>query len=217
MTDADDTNLVNRRAAALSALLAASDAAPRPVAFPADRVARAARHGVQVRRLRIAAATALLLAGAGVPPVRAWIVDSVRSIWSRVAGAARPVARPDTAVAPAAPGAGTMGSVTIPVGDAFTLRVASRQAAGAITIETFEGPSASATVTGERDAAELVVLPDGLRIVNARGGSAGYLLRVPASIGRVTLLIGRETPRVFRPDSAGQRWVVELGALRNVR
>ena len=209
----DDAAVVARRSARLGALLAATDEAPRRVAFPAEQVARAQARGVMVRRLRIAAVAALFLAAVGVPPVRAWIVDSARAFWVALGHPMRTEAvTPSVPSGP--PNAAAVGAVSIPVGESFVLRIATRQASGTLTIQVVADSLASATVMGERDAAELVIMPDGLRFVNQPASTAGYVLKVPASVTKLTVQIGREAPRTLRP-SADQHWTIDLGARRN--
>jgi hypothetical protein len=209
MTGTYDDARLERRAARLSALLVTTDASPPAAVYPAERIAGAMRRAVMMRRLRIAAAAALLMAGLGVPPVRAWIVGSVRTIWTRVMGGGR------LAVAPSptpAPPAAAMGTITVSPSPEFTLRVATRQAAGEVTILVTDGAEVSATVVGQPDAADLTVFPDGIRIANVRQTTAGYQLRVPRSVSRLVVRVGRETPVIFHPTASGQRYVVALRA-----
>jgi hypothetical protein len=201
-----------RRVERLGRTLAAADPASRPIAFPAARIARAAQRRT-IRRWGIAAAITLLIAGAaGVPPVRAWIVGAARTLFSRTTrgpAAVRPAAAPAAPVAPL----DTAGAVTFtPPDNVFVLRIAGRQAVGTVTIEAAERASASATVTGDRGSVELLVLPDGLRIVNAQGSRAGYVVRLPGALSRVVLQIGQEAPIVLVPVARAGRWVVDLSA-----
>lgn len=204
----DDAATVERRSARLKVLLTATDEPARVVKFPADQIARAVRRRVLVRRLGMAAAVALLLVGVGVPPVRAWIVSSARAIWNSVRPAPAPAPAP---VTPAEPDAALLGAVTIPVSDVFALRVTSRQTAGAVIIETTSDTVATASVRAAGSAGELVVLPDGLRIVNEPASTANYLVRVPGSVSRITVQVGGAAPRVLKPGP-GTRWTVDLGA-----
>jgi len=207
MTAFDDADLVDRRAARLSVRLAAADAPPRAIAFPAERVAAAARRPALVR-WRIAAALALLAAGAlGVPPVRAWIAGTARALWSHVSGRA-----PARDAAPARrAGAESAGTVTFAApADVFVLRVRARQAAGALMIETTGGSDATASPTGPVGGAELLVLPDGLRIANNPGDTVGYAVRLPGALARVIVQIAGEPPRLLRPSGPGQHWTFDL-------
>jgi hypothetical protein len=206
MTTFDDVEVVQRRAGRLSLLLARTDAPPRPLVLPVARIARAERR--LAVRWRIAAAVALLIAGAaGVPPVRAWIADTVRAAWRSVTGRHQAVVPP----APAAPTV-TTGAVSFAAPDPLTIRIARRQTAGGtLTIERTDGLSVSAAVTGEANAAELVVGPEGLRIVNRRASTAGYVIRVPAGLSRIVVQVEQERPRIFGSPAAGDRYVVDLG------
>lgn len=202
----DDAETVQRRAERLSGLLAGTDAPARPMSFPVERVAHASRRSVV--RWRIAAAIALLFAGAaGVRPVRAWIADTVHSAWLKVIGRSEtPVAPP-----PAEPAPETMGTVSFTGTDPLLIRVATRQAnGGLLTIQQYGERTVNAAITGERNAAELVVLPDGLRINNRGASTAGYVIRVPIGVSRIVVLVGQERPRVFDAP-AGQHIVVDLG------
>lgn len=204
----NDTLVVDRRAANLSQLLAATDVPARTIAFPAQRVAVA-----QVRRARAAAvrwriAAAIAVFGFGlslVPPVRAWIAERAREILGIVAPAPE---APATAAAPMLPAPGNR--VTFqPSAEVFTLHVTSRQASGSVTIVTADAGDAAYLADKPGDA-ELVVLPDGLRIVTGRDAEASYTVRVPATLKRIQVRIGGEAVRSFVPERAGQRFTVEL-------
>jgi hypothetical protein len=200
----DQSEVLNRRAQRLSLLLREADPGVPPIAFPADRIARAARRRTVVR-WRVAAAIAFLaVAAVGVQPVRAWILQAARALWGAAAGAQR-------AVAPRAlvPNAGSSSVTFSPAAGAFALRVARPQAGGTLTVEITGGTAASAAVAGGRGA-ELVVLPDGLRIVNDSGSAASYVVRLPASLARIEIGIARAQSRVLIPTGAGQRWVLDL-------
>lgn len=201
----DQSDLGTGRARRLSALLRATDPPVPVLAFPAERIARAERRRT-VRRWRAAAAIALVaLAAVGVPPVRAWIVQAARALWA----ATRPAAGSPAAGSPAA-GAG---AVTFsPGAGSFVLQVVRPQATGTLTVETTERAVASAAVGGGTGGAELVVLPHGLRIVNDSGATASYVVRVPASLGRISVAIGEAAVRTLGPARPGERWVLDLRA-----
>ena len=203
----DETDLLGRRAERLRALLREADPPVPPIAFPAERIARAARRRTVVR-WRVAAAIALFaVAAVGVRPVRAWILQAARVLWSAAAGA------PHTAPAPPrAPGASTV--TFTPLSPVFALRVAQAQSSGTLTVETTPAAAASASAGGGQGGAELVVLPDGLRIVNDSGSAASYRVRLPATVARIEVGIGRASPRVLTPHGPGARWVLDLRAGR---
>lgn len=193
-----------RRAAAFRLLLAAADVVPPPLWF--DPARRATRPRVMMpARLRLAAALALALAGAfGVRPVRAWIAGAAGAIWSAVVGE-----RTD-APAPAPFVQEPSSRVTFDAqGPVFTVRVAGRQAAGALVVETVVG-DASASADEGTGPLEFVILPDGLRIANTVETARGYLVRLPAGLARITVQIGDEPPLVHRPAGPGERWRFEL-------
>lgn len=186
-----DEDALDRRAAKLSALLRATDPPVPVIDYPAGRIA-AARERRSLRRWRMAAAIAVLIAGASlVRPVRAWIVEAARSLFVAGTGRAAPPATP--APQPAAAVSVPTNAVTFtPRPGVFVLEVATRQAAGVLRIERADGPDASAALVGDPGDAELLVRPDGLRIGNRGTAGADYIVRVPAAVTRVLLRIGRE-------------------------
>jgi hypothetical protein len=196
-----DDEAVDRRAEKLSALLRATDLPAPAIAFPAERIARARRQRVVVR-WRMAAAIGVLVGGPLlVSPVRAWIVETARSI---LVGTPRsvpaPAATPDTATTPAilVP---TNVVTFVPRAGLFVLELASRQAAGTLRLARAPGAEASAALIGNPGDAELLVRPDGLRIGNRAGASADYVVRLPAGLTRVMLRIGREPARQLAPPT----------------
>ena len=203
------SDLMERRARRLVALLRATDVPAPALRYPEERIARAVRRRA-VLRWRVAAAVALLVAGAaGVPPVRAWIVQAARAVWAAASGAK---AAPKPPAAPSSPA----GAVSFrPSGTAFVVRVARVQAGGTLTIETTPGPLASAAVRGGTVAGELLVLPAGLEIANDPASTAGYAIRLPATLGRIYVWLGpAAAPRVLVPHRVGETWVLDLGAPR---
>jgi len=204
----DQSDLATERARRLGALLRATDPPVPTIAFPAARIASAARRRA-LWRWRAAAAVALFaLAAVGVPPVRAWIVQAARALWA----ATRPT-RPAPAPGSESPPGGGAGAVTFsPGAGSFVLEVVRPQATGTLTVETTERPLASAAVSGATGSAELVVLPHGLRVVNDSGATVSYVVRVPASLGRITVGIGGAAVRTLVPAGPGERWVLDLRA-----
>lgn len=203
---------LERRAARLARLLGYADQPAPRAEFPAARLARA-RSRRAALRWRAAAVAALALSGAlAVRPVRAWIVEAARAILALPLGSPRDSGRP--APIPAVASSDTAGAVVFePAAGVFMVRVASRQAAGALVLELGDGPTARAVVVGDRAQAELLVLPDGLRIDNRPDAEASYLVRVP-SAARVVVRVGSETQQTIRLGAGGSRQVVDLGPPR---
>lgn len=202
-----DDERVARRGERLGALLRATDPAVPAMAYPADRIAHAVRRRTVVRWRAAAAIAVVATAALGVPPVRAWIVRTAQVLWSAATGR-----RHTAPAAPAQPEA--TNSVTFtPAAGAFVIHVARPQREGSLTVETVADTSASAAVPGGRGAA-LVVLPDGLNIVNETGATSSFVVRVPATVRRIAVTIGSAAPTILTPARAGQRWVLDLGAAR---
>ena len=204
----DESDLLSRRAQRLSALLREVDPPVPPIVFPAERIARAARRR-SIVRWRVAAAIALLALGAvGVRPVRAWIFQAAHVLWSAAAGA------PRATPAPVARAAGASTVTFSPASATFVLRVARAQVGGTLTVETTSSASASASAGGGQGSAELVVLPNGLRIVNDSASAVSYVVRLPATVARIEVGVGAAAPQVFRSTGSGGRWVLDLRAVR---
>jgi hypothetical protein len=203
-------DVLERRSMRLREALAAADPAPRVLALHPDALVRPT-----VRRpayaWRAAAAFAVLLVGSlAVPPVRAWIAQRAGAIMDLASGRHRPTAAAPVR-APVPPD--TAGRLTFaPVGPQLVLEVASRQAAGVLVVETVADTAISALVVGEREAAELTVLPGGLRVRNTRASTASYLVAVPLLLEEVAVRIGREEPVFLRPSRPGERWDIRLRA-----
>jgi hypothetical protein len=194
-----DDDALDRRAAKLSAVLRATDPPVPAIDYPAGRIA-AARQRRSVRRWRMAAAIAVLIAGASlVRPVRAWIVDAARTLFVAGTGKAAAPVTPAAEHAAAAAPVPTNAVTFTPRPGVFVLEVATRQASGVLRVERAEGTGASAALVGDPGDAELLVRPDGLRIGNRRMASAEYVVRVPATVTRVVLRIGREPARQLAP------------------
>lgn len=207
MSGFDDAETVARRTARLRALLGAADGPAGPVAFPSERVARAARGRARRRALLVAVVALAAVGVVGVSPLRAWIVSAARTVWTRLVAPPRPAVPPATGPAPLA--AEPVGAVTVPAGDSFTLTIARRQAAGTVTVVAEDRQTVSAEVAGDSGTAELQVVESGIRIDNRPGASAAYTVRVPARLSRLTVRVGGDAPRTVRLAPA-QRWVLDL-------
>lgn len=165
------------------------------------------------RRPEIAIAAALLvLVGVSVTvrPVRAWIIDRSRDLWAIVTGAEREPPR-----AMLRPTDATTASVTfVPSGDTFTVRVAAFQAAGTISVAV--GPDSTVTaevLEGTRE--HLLVLPAGLRIVNAGSSEARYEITIPVHLSSVTIEVNGRRLAQIEPRGVASRWTVDLAARPN--
>lgn len=199
---------LERRSLRLRQLLAASEPAAPVRSLPADALRRRPPAPTPKRRWQLAAACAALLLGSlAVPPVRAWVAHTTGRLLGvgvrRVEPSAAPVGVPvpvDTA--------GTLRFT--PTGRELTVEVVSRQEGGALVIEAVPGDEVTALAVGERDAADLVVLPGRLRIGNAAGSTGSYRVRVPLTLDGVVVRIEREDPVVWRPARAGERRSLDL-------
>lgn len=168
-----------------------------------DQLARPMRIRRRTWRLGAVRAAAVLLAvsvgvaAASVPPVRAWL--SAR--WTGLRELVTPRAAPGTE----SPRSTTVRFV--PTTTSFTIELVARQDAGVLTIDLSADTIASATVTSGGRGEELVVLPDGLRIVNRPDDKSSYEVRLPGRVTQVMVRIaGAPEPRLVttRP------WIIKL-------
>lgn len=200
--------VLSRRSAALSALLRVADP-PVPAAVRSPRPARRFRLARWTGSwpLRIAATVTLLAAtAAGVSPVRAWITERSRLLWTLIT-TGRPAA-PDT---PSQASIQADGSVSFqPATDVLVVQLAGRQAAGTLVIEGGLDSNASITVSGGSTGENLIVLPSGVRIVNSAASRATYQIRLSAGISQVLVEIGGEPAVRFQPIRPSDRWSVDL-------
>jgi hypothetical protein len=151
----------------------------------------------------------VLLAGTaiGVRPVRAWIVEHGRSLWSHMtAGPRKPsVGMIETRADESA------GSVSFrPVTTALQIEIARRQATGTLVIEGSNAAVTSLAITAGARNENLTVLPVGVRIANDENSRASYHLRVAATTTQVVVQISGESPVVFQPIRPTDRWSLNL-------
>jgi hypothetical protein len=152
-----------------------------------------------------AAAVVLLAAAAGVQPVRAWIAQRGQELWHLVVGSggqespSTPVAEPPSASISFVPAAG-----------GFEIALAGRQAAGTLTVQLGEAPTATATIVGDPDTEGLVVLPHGLRIENDRTSRGSYVVLLPRTLSPIRVAIGDEPVLELDPALGIAGWTVPL-------
>lgn len=156
------------------------------------------------------AAGVLLALTLGVAPVRAWIVRLPKVLWETITPSEVTVpAMPDTSRVVESDEA----SVSfVPGASVFLVQVVNTQAEGSLTIEFVDGDTATATLIGARGAEELIVLPAGFRILNARSSIATYVVRVPARLEKVRVSVAGDSASLLETSSGRRRWVVQLGA-----
>jgi len=162
------------------------------------------------RAIAIAAVVLLVLGSAviAVRPARAWIVERTLELWTLMTGGADEVVpRDDEAVAPLAPATAVSFA---PSGDHFLIQVSGYQHAGTVTVETAAVPEVTAEVRGGAATEDLVVLPDGLRIVNTIESAADYRILLPATLGEITVEIAGHVAATLQPRGALSSWTVPL-------
>ncbi len=189
---AQGQEVLHRLASAVTAALVSGDELVRSVRTPR----RTWRLGA-VRAAAVLLAVSVGVAAANVPPVRAWL--SAR--WTGLRGLVRPRATPGTE----APRSTTVRFV--PTTRVFTIELVARQDRGVLTIDVSADTIASATVTSGGRGEELVVLPEGLRIVNRPDDKSSYEVRLPGPVTQVTVRIaGAPEPRLVTTTP----WIIRL-------
>ena len=181
-----------------------------------DMAVRAAgRTGTARRRVRWAVAAAVLLVGAAlvVEPVRAWVLDRVDAAWSAVTGRVPGDVPARSGTVEDAPAPATTSITFAPTSNVFRLEVATRQARGHLVVLTAADPLALARVLGG-GREELLVLPDGLRIVNTGVSTADYEVRVPPSVDLIVVVVGDGTSRRLATGERGGRWEISVADRR---
>jgi hypothetical protein len=155
------------------------------------------------RWLARAASLTLLLgaaAAAAMPAARALVADGVA--WA--VGRVRPA---HEAAVPEPVDAAGRAFVGVPVpGPRLTVDIERSQRAGSLVIQRGSGPD----ILAGAGAAELIVLPDRLRVRNAADGTDDVVLIVPPALREIRLLLGGSV-RVLRLDAAGLPDPVPLG------
>ncbi len=201
---ASKLRLIDRRSRRLEQLLVAGD----PPVPPFKRIPDAR---FRVTRPIAAAAAMTILIGASivVSPVRAWIVEQSRVVWTLVTRAGHdtePAAQSSDSTRATA-------SVTFkPVRRSFVIRIARRQTAGSVTVETGAVTEVTALVLGGGNAEDMLVLPDGLLVRNSNQSVASYQVTVPASLDTITVEVDGRLLVTLAPRGAPSRWTSGLQA-----
>lgn len=205
---------LQRRSAAISTLLADADFdVPAALRDAGTRVARMARAATARRRrivwLRAASICAILL-GAGIlaGPARAWVTEWVSDLWTELltgnraagAGPAAPQAQPD---------GGTRVRFT-PTGPELSIEFATAPDEGRVELRVGDGPTTVVEVLGGVAEAELLVLPAGVRVLNAPGARASYRVTVPTTVRIVRIAIGDSTVALVPIDSVTTSRALDL-------
>ena len=201
--------VLRRRSERLSGLLIATDAAlPEPDMLAARRLRNQQRRLAQrvtPTWMRAAAVVVLLLGGAMLAePVRAWVADWLGARWAELTSSTPPEPAQLPVVVEPVPEANTRVQFT-PASEEVELNFASAQAGGAVAVEIGDVPEVTVQVQG--GAADLLVLPGGVRIANRPESVAEYRVEVPARVQRLRVQIGEGRPVILSGDqlAAGQR------------
>lgn len=174
------------------------DEVTRARALSAARAAQRRRPLVSGGWLRAAAVAAVVIATAGVSPVRAWVLDRIHGILE------------DDAAAPAAvveaPEPLAVGSQIAfePAGDVFNLELDAEQAVGAVRLTLAPGSRVSARVVGGDES--FTLLPAGVQVENRPTSTASYEIAVPGSVRVVQLFAGDRLLGIVQVDASSSAW-----------
>ena len=152
----------------------------------------------RVSRPVLVAATLTMLFGVSlfVQPVRAWILEQGRTVWERVNPGA--TANSETAMSTiASDHASTSGVSFRPRGPTLSIHVSVWQSDGAIAIRRGVGQEVTASVIDAGETDGIAVLPRGLRIENAPGSNATYVITIPGGVTDVVVTVAGENVTRF--------------------
>ena len=124
------------------------------------------------------------------------------AVGDRAAGAvaAAPQAHPD---------GGTRVRFT-PTGPELSIEFATAPDEGRVELRVGDGPTTVVEVLGGVAEAELLVLPTGVRVLNAPGAGASYRVTVPSTVRVVRIAVGDSTVALVPIDSATSSRTLDL-------
>lgn len=141
-----------------------------------------------------------------VTPARAWLLETMRSVKTlfQPADQAPPTTIPDIPV--------TGSSVRFAVSDSVLfLEFAVRPKSGTLSVQRGTSETqVSATMQGGTGDDELVVFPDGVRVVNTTESTADYGVTLPTTVVMVEVRVARVVVARHRPGMVAA-WSLELG------
>jgi hypothetical protein len=107
-----------------------------------------------------------------------------------------------------APAAGASAPITFhPRGGSVVVQFDSYQAAGAAVIRIGEVPQATAQITAGMRTEQILPLADGIRVRNARGSAAQYLITVPGQYRYVRVRIAGGDEMLLTATPSKQEWI----------
>jgi hypothetical protein len=172
-----------------------------------DLLARKRKSGT-LPRFFAAAATIVLAAAVYFTPLRAWVTDRARELWSVRDDTEVPVDAAQRSVVEFPPSRGIVSF--FPTNDVFVLEVTSRQETGSLNVSIGAGEMATATISGDLTDESLFVLPGRLRIVNTTESTTMYTVVLPPGVGRIEVVVAGEVALVLRPSDAQRSWTMPV-------
>jgi hypothetical protein len=161
-------------------------------------------------RILAVAATILLAVAVYFTPLRAWVAERARELWSANGDVEEPVANSQQTADMPPLSSGSVSFVT--TGDVFVLEVTARQVTGTLTVAIGSGEMATATISGDLVDESLYVMPGGLRIVNTTTSTTTYTVALPPGVRRIVVQIANEEAVVLHPSETQREWTVPVAA-----
>ncbi len=168
--------------------------------------------------LRAAVVGGILFASAAGAATSSTVRDAVSDAWHAVAGSSEEVVVDESRdAARRFPLTGaTIGF--IPTSESFVVEIANAQQAGLLVLGISVGESVTATAVDGREAVDLVVLPDGMRIENQSTATGDYAVSLPRHLREVHIRVGDAPDQVFTVSELSSAWVstIDLSTGRDV-
>jgi hypothetical protein len=161
-------------------------------------------------RMFAVAATILLAVAVYYTPLRAWVAERARELWSVNEDVDEHVPLTQQEVDARAPSSGSVSFVT--TSDVFLIEVTARQETGSLTVTVGPGEMATARIRGDLIDESLFVLPGGIRIVNTTASTTAYFVALPAGVERIEVVIANEGAVVLQPSEAQREWTIPMSA-----
>jgi hypothetical protein len=161
-------------------------------------------------RILAVAATILLAVAVYFTPLRAWVVERARGLWSVSNDVDVQVPLTQQEVDARAPSSGSVSFIT--TSDVFLIEVTSWQEAGSLAVTVGSGEMATATIRGDLIDESLFVLPGGIRIVNTTASTTAYTVVLPPGVGRIEVQIANEGAVVLQPSDTQRAWTIPMAS-----
>ena len=156
--------------------------------------------GYRVRQILPLVAAAVVVVTLGlfisVDPLRGWIVQHSRTLWSYVSGEGE---TPEETLADSVPPVPRSVDF-LPEGTNFSIRFARYQRTGTLELSVGESAELSASILNSISSENLLVLPNQLLISNDSLSSTDYRVIVPKQLHEITIVVEGDTIVTVNPQ-----------------